>query len=173
MGLTSIPAVPIHVTFQIGPSHDWIDLKSLLRQLQPAAFIFEFHVAIIDDTDRDALRVASDNGGIIQYHSNTRDHDEVAQAIAGQFNSFFLRHTEGGIMYLRDISKMVLTPEEYRAASGNASKIAKKKVFDRILVWNPDVLPEMRWTVFNSRVKFVDLGFMPSCQERLARRNRR
>jgi hypothetical protein len=136
---TSISTAPVHVKFQIEAKYNLQELECLLRQLNPPIpFIYEFYIQKITNSNRTALRLAYEHGGIVHYRLNKLFHGSLAWYIANQFDYLFY-HEPAGQVYLCDVPTMVLTPEDYQAAGDNANEAAKRKIFNSISCFDSSI----------------------------------
>jgi hypothetical protein len=66
-------------------------------------------------------------------------------------------------IYLCDVPKFVLSPEELVVAAENVDHVAKLKVYNIYALETADHSTEsLRWIDFDSQVRFVNSGFRPS-----------
>jgi len=166
------------VKFQIGPDHNFDELESLLRQLNPPiSFTYEFYFKKMSHTDYDALQLAYKYGGIFHYEypATYYNPDTVAQNIADHLGSLFFEHVAGRV-YLCDVPRLVLAPKEHHSAGDNVNETAKRRIFNNIRFGDdPSMSTSLnlaRWRVFDDRVKLVDSGFRPSAKTLISVRKR-
>jgi len=175
---TSISPYSLQVKFQIGPNHNFDELESLLRQLNPPIpFTYEFYFKKMSHTHHDALQLAYKYGGIVHYEypATYYNPDTVVQNIAGHLGFLFFGHMAGRV-YLCDVPRLVLTPKEHHAAGDNVNETAKRRIFNNIHFGrDPSISTSLklaRWRVFDDRVKLVDSGSRPSTKTLISVRKR-
>lgn len=175
---TSISPYSLQVKFQIGPNHNFDELESLLRQLNPPIpFTYEFYFRKMSHTDRKALQLAYKYGGIVHYEYSATYYnpDTVAQNIAGHLGFLFFEHMAGRV-YLCDVPRLVLAPKEHHSAGDNVNETAKRRIFNNIRFGDdPSMSTSLnlaRWRVFDNRVKLVEPGFRPSTKTLISVRKR-
>lgn len=93
---------------------------------------------------------------------------QITEALGSEMLDAFQRSTAvypvaTGRLYLCDVPKLVLTPQEYAAAI-DINEIALRKLYDK-LDGKPYDQKRPSWKDFNTMVKLVESGFRPSLAE--------
>ena len=94
--------------------------------------------------------------------------DDIPKIFALELLDAFQRSTAGypvatGRFYLRDIPRLILTPQEF-ASTGDAKEATMRKLYEKL---KPKLSDETRlsWEEFNAMVKLVEPGFRPSAAD--------
>jgi len=159
-------STPLHVTFIMDQAVDRFDLMEMfLREDALANLTFDF----LNWPSHDGfwhLAAAYFAGGPVQFAARPFDPTSVELLALGLDHIFRRRDcvAPSSRIYLCDIPKFVLSPEELVAAADDVSHIAKLKIYKLCDFGHTDsdLTESQRWIDFDSKVKFVEAGFRPS-----------
>jgi hypothetical protein len=159
---TRTSSTPLHVTFIMDQNVDRVGLmKMLLHEDALASLTFDF----LDWHGFWHLEAAYYAGAPVQF-APTPFNPALVELMAMGLDHIFRRRifaASSSSIYLCDIPKLVLWPEELVGAAENADHVAKVKVYNTYTLENADNLTEsLKWIDFDSKVKFVASGFRPS-----------
>jgi hypothetical protein len=183
LAIRHIRNCPLHVTVQVEGDSTFQQLCQLVDH-QPRTNN-SFNIPITYDvfdmpTGTDLwhpLAIAFAMRAVVHFadHHSSAGPDDIARAISNQLLDCFKADSRSsfvtpGLLYLCDIPKLVLSPEEL-ATSSNSNEVALLKLFDN-LIYTPlpgalpgSSIPKPKWETFKSKVELVESGFRPGMSD--------
>jgi hypothetical protein len=163
--------IPTHVTLHISESIDGENvLNLLLYKDPPVPMTFDIYSDTVWE-EGDVLRLAYYTGGVVLFAVNSLAQDNLITALADRLNFPFEVEEEfeapSSKLYICDIAKHALSPEELETARGKANEAVEVKLFKSCTINNAkhDLTESQKWAHFKSRVNLVDIGFRPTPAE--------
>jgi hypothetical protein len=159
---------PIHVSVPAMWDRYHDNVCAFVQGIPPAPMTFDFcYISIWQHYG--AIHAAYQVGGVIKFSIDPLEGGQLMSilvcGIESILNGYQNKHPSR--VYLCDVSRLILSPQELVTVDKDANHTAKAKVFNacRVRFGAVDLTASQRWEYYDSRIKYVDAGFRPSAAD--------